>query len=252
MTAHLYSAKDLLKYVDLCARLSECFDEVEPNLTVGRNLLRIQAQVETLMARHRLESAFRYKGFPALVMTGINDEINNRQPTDRNLKNGDWLNFHIGVRKDGLFAYQGWTYLIGEAPVRDGQIIATGKETLRRAVATAGVGVSVQKIAAAIESTLNEGGLFPCRHFVGHGFGPDFHCEPSIATYAKTPVRDKLKPGMVISIVVMGLEEDDEIKIMQDDWGIKTRNGGRGLFFSQMLAVEKRGVTVLAGPRSPN
>jgi methionyl aminopeptidase len=72
---------------------------------------------------------------------------------------------------------------------------------LRAAIATAGPGVAIREISAAIEKAILALGFKPVWNLTGHGVGRwTVHCAPSIPAHPEPGQRDVLAPGMVIAI----------------------------------------------------
>ena len=79
------------------------------------------------------------------------------------------------------------------------------------------------------------------RDLVGHGVGYDVHEEPQVPCYGKKGRGIILKEGMVLAIEPMLCENGWEIFIEDDEWTIRTADGGLSAHFEHTVAITKTG-----------
>lgn len=117
---------------------------------------------------------------------------------------------------------------------------STVAEALAAAIRAATPTGHVGDIGAVISESLESAGYFAIRDFVGHGIGRKLHEDPQ-ACYGAIGKRDRLKPGMVLSIDALAAEKKPEIYITPDGWGAKTVDGGLAGHFKQTVAIYGEG-----------
>ena len=114
----------------------------------------------------------------------------------------DVVKVDIGVEVDGYVADNAQTVYLGQKE-KYHNMIAASADGLAAAIATAGPGVEIHEISAAIENAINARGFKPVYNLTGHGVGRwTVHCAPQVPA---TPDKwgrgkTKLEPGMVIAI----------------------------------------------------
>ena len=83
------------------------------------------------------------------------------------------------------------------------------------------------------------------RDLVGHGVGYDVHEEPQVPCYGKKGQGIILKEGMVLAIEPMLCENGWEIFIEDDEWTIRTADGGLSAHFEHTVAITKNRARIL-------
>jgi Xaa-Pro aminopeptidase len=133
--------------------------------------------------------------FEPSVISGLDDPVPIRRPTDRALQLGDTVMVDVGAAIDGYQADATRTFVLGEARDRQleaWQVVCCAYE---RAVALARPGVPCRELHRAASAVVAEAG-FTVEHRVGHGIG--------LATSYEWPSLDTeeapLEPGMTICI----------------------------------------------------
>lgn len=112
----------------------------------------------------------------------------------------DVVKVDIGVHVDGYVADNAQSKYLGDDP-RLHRMVEASAAGLRAAIATAGPGVAIREISAAIEKAITALGFKPVWNLTGHGVGRwTVHCAPSIPAHPEPGQRDVLAPGMVIAI----------------------------------------------------
>jgi methionyl aminopeptidase len=114
-------------------------------------------------------------------------------------ESGDLAKLDVGVHIDGWIVDTAVTVNVGGAAEGQALVDAT-QAALAVAIRTAGPGVPVQTIAAAIDGEIRRRGFRPVRNLCGHGVGRwTVHCAPPIPN---TPddTQAVLVPGRVVAI----------------------------------------------------
>jgi Xaa-Pro aminopeptidase len=133
--------------------------------------------------------------FEPSVVSGVDDPIPIRRPTDRALQLGDTVMVDIGAQIDGYQADATRTFVIGEAKERQLAAWDVVRRAYDAAVALARPGVPCRELHRAASAVICRAG-FTVEHRVGHGIG--------LATSYEWPSLDSeeaaLEPGVTICI----------------------------------------------------
>ncbi|MDA1259939.1 MAG: type II methionyl aminopeptidase [Planctomycetota bacterium] len=123
----------------------------------------------------------------------------------------DVVKVDIGVHVDGYVADNAQSKYLGEDP-RLHRMVEASAAGLRAAIQTAGPGVMIRTISAAIEAAITAHGFRPVWNLTGHGVGRwTVHCAPSVPASPESRQKDVLVPGMVIAIEPFATDGGGEV-----------------------------------------
>ena len=230
-------AADLLVKVHRALR-----DEVKPGVTT----LELDRFVEKFITdRGGYPEQKGYQGFPYSICASVNDEICHGFPTDRKLKDGDLLTIDMVVNVDGYLADSAWSYAVGNISDEAKKLMDVTKESLYRSIALVKPGVRLGDIGHVIQTYAEANGFSVVRDFVGHGIGTNMHEDPQVLHYGKPGRGIRLEEGMVFTIEPMINAGDWPIKMDDNGWTARTRDGSLSCQYEHTLAVTADGVIVL-------
>ncbi|WP_322627286.1 type I methionyl aminopeptidase [Aedoeadaptatus coxii] len=230
-------AADLLVKVHRALR-----DEVKPGVTT----LELDRFVEKFITdRGGYPEQKGYQGFPYSICASVNDEICHGFPTDRKLKDGDLLTIDMVVNVDGYLADSAWSYAVGNISDEAKKLMDVTKECLYRSIALVKPGVRLGDIGHVIQTYAEANGFSVVRDFVGHGIGTNMHEDPQVLHYGKPGRGIRLEEGMVFTIEPMINAGDWPIKMDDNGWTARTRDGSLSCQYEHTLAVTADGVIVL-------
>ena len=230
-------AADLLVKVHRALR-----DEVKPGVTT----LELDRFVEKFITdRGGYPEQKGYQGFPYSICASVNDEICHGFPSNRKLKDGDLLTIDMVVNVDGYLADSAWSYAVGNISDEAKKLMDVTKECLYRSIALVKPGVRLGDIGHAIQTYAEANGFSVVRDFVGHGIGTNMHEDPQVLHYGKPGRGIRLEEGMVFTIEPMINAGDWPIKMDDNGWTARTRDGSLSCQYEHTLAVTADGVVVL-------
>ena len=230
-------AADLLVKVHRALR-----DEVKPGVTT----LELDRFVEKFITdRGGYPEQKGYQGFPYSICASVNDEICHGFPSNRKLKDGDLLTIDMVVNVDGYLADSAWSYAVGNISDEAKKLMDVTKECLYRSIALVKPGVRLGDIGHAIQTYAEANGFSVVRDFVGHGIGTNMHEDPQVLHYGKPGRGMRLEEGMVFTIEPMINAGDWPIKMDDNGWTARTRDGSLSCQYEHTLAVTADGVIVL-------
>ncbi|MCB9914034.1 MAG: type II methionyl aminopeptidase [Planctomycetes bacterium] len=174
---------------------AECREWAREHVRPGVRLAHVLETVEAMMRERGAEPAF-----PAQTSRNHIAAHYCSPPDDATMyAEGDCVKVDFGVHVDGWVADTATTIDLS-SDGRWGKLIQASADALKAAIATAGPGVAVGEIGAAIERTITAAGFEPVRNLTGHGVNRwKVHTPPQIPNYAERG-GGKLRAGQVIAI----------------------------------------------------
>ena len=246
-------------------KLAEILEKVVAAARPGISTFELDRLAEELIFASGGKPSFKgYQGkrdprpYPCSMCISVNDEIVHAIPKkDKILKEGDVVGLDIGMLwpsealakeaggRRGLFTDMAVTIGIGKiSPEAERLLIAT-KEALEIGIKAVKPGARVGDIGYAVEKRLEKEGLGIIRNLAGHGVGYEVHEEPLVPNFGEPGTGPELKENMVIALEPMATLGDWQVKLANDGWTFRTRDGSLGAHFEHTLAVTKDGAEVL-------
>ena len=192
-----------------------------------------------------------YKGskdsrpFPATICVSVNDEVVHGIPTEKKLKEGDIVGLDIGMVYENLYTDMAETIIIGGGDEASRKLVRITKEALDLAISMVKPGLKTGNLGEAVQKFIESHGDGVVWQLVGHGVGYKVHEDPQIPNWGKKGEGVAFQENMVIAIEPMVTEGDFALKIADDGWTWKTKDGKRAAHFEHTMAVTKTGADVL-------
>lgn len=189
-----------------------------------------------------------YGGFPGSICVAVNDEVIHGIPGPRKLLEGDIISIDVGAYIDGYHGDSCKTFAVGEISDTAKALMKSTEESLYLAIEMAKPGVRLGDLGAAIQKYNEDNGYSVVREFVGHGVGKNLHEEPEVPNYGKAGHGPRLVAGMVIAVEPMINEGTAKVKVMEDQWTVKTIDGKLSAHFEHTIAITSDGAVILTKP----
>ena len=183
--------------------------------------------------------------FPDVVCISINEQVQHGVPGDRQLENGDIINFDFGVLYRGLITDAGLTIGVGHISPSSQRLLEQTRVALRAGLKQVKAGVSVRQISRAIEQVLAAAQLGIVRELVGHGVGHSLHEEPEIPNYASGASDYVLRENQTVAIEPIATLGSGRIRGADDGWTLLAADGSRAAHFEQTVRVTAKGCEIL-------
>ena len=188
--------------------------------------------------------------FPATICAAVNDVICHGIPSTRErLNEGDIIGVDIGV------LYRGWcgdacqTFAVGDIDKESRRLMDAAYRCMELGIEQAQPGKRLGDIGAAIQRYAEGQGFSVVRELTGHGVGRSLHeAEPAVFHFGNPGTGMKLVPGMVFTIEPMINIGKPGIRVMPDQWTIRTADGSRSAQFEHTLAITEDGHELLTLP----
>ncbi|MGX7074968.1 type I methionyl aminopeptidase [Globicatella sanguinis] len=217
-------------------------DFIKPGVTTAEIDKFVQAKIEGAGA---VAAQIGYEGYEFATCTSVNDEICHGFPSNYKLKSGDIVKVDFCVDLDGAISDSCWCYAVGEISDEHQRLMEVTKEAMYRGIAQAKVGNRIGDIGHAIQSYAEGEGFGVVRDFIGHGIGPTIHEDPQVPHYGLPGKGLRLKEGMTITIEPMITTGTWKMKMDNNGWTARTRDGGYCAQYEHSLVITADGPVLL-------
>ena len=217
-------------------------DFIKPGVTTAEIDKFVQAKIEGAGA---VAAQIGYEGYEFATCTSVNDEICHGFPSNYKLKSGDIVKVDFCVDLDGAISDSCWCYAVGEISDEHQRLMKVTKEALYRGIAQAKVGNRIGDIGHAIQTYAEGEGFGVVRDFIGHGIGPTIHEDPQVPHYGLPGKGLRLKEGMTITIEPMITTGTWKMKMDNNGWTARTRDGGYCAQYEHSLVITADGPVLL-------
>lgn len=189
-----------------------------------------------------------YEGFPATACVSINEMVVHGIPDNTKLKDGDIVTVDVGSIYKGYHSDSAYTYIVGKVDKKTEKFVKDTQAALYKGISVVKEGIKLNEVCKAIESVAKENGygVFDC--LTGHGVGRELHEDPFIPNLSNHESEGIiLKAGMTLAIEPMFSLGTKNVWLLDDEWGIVTRDGSRAAHFEHTILVTKDGYEILTG-----
>ena len=184
-------------------------------------------------------------GFPGTICSSFNEEIVHGIPSNRKIKDGDIICIDCGVIFEDFNTDSAFTLGIGNLPVKTSKLIETTLNSLHLGIKEAVPNNHIGDIGHAVESYSTNNGFSVVKEYVGHGIGKNLHEDPQIPNYGIKSSGPKIIEGMALAIEPMLIEGDEQTKIDNDGWTVKTKDGSMSAHFEDTIIITNSGNEII-------
>ena len=176
-----------------------------------------------------------YHGFPGCICASINEQVVHGIPSENViLKEGDIIAVDVGATYGGMVGDSACSYAVGKISPECEHLMKVTEESLMAGISKMRAGNVLDDISGAIEDVANREKMGIVRQYGGHGVGSSMHEDPFLFNYRvgdKTPI----KSGMVIAIEPMLNLGCDDVKVLDDEWTVVTKDGRPSAHFEHTV-----------------
>jgi len=227
--------------------LADIFVKLRKKVVVGINELEINEWVEQEIIKRGAVATYKTNevNFPGVICISVNDAIVHGVPKDYKFERGDVVGFDLDVTYKGMTVDAAFTMVVGEEPSgAKKHLLNTTERAMWAGIDVAGP-VHIGDISETIEGVLSNGKLGIVRELVGHGVGEKAHMPPDVPNYGHKGTGVLLSVGDTISIEPMATLGSDAIKLDDDGWTYKTKDGSLSAHFEHTVLITEDGCEVL-------
>ncbi|MDY6896192.1 MAG: type I methionyl aminopeptidase [Thermotogota bacterium] len=229
-------------------KLARLLDALLPEIVKeGVNGESIEKYVLEYMEKEDAIPTFKgYNGYKYAINFSINEEIVHGFPLrSKVLKNGDIVSIDCGLTYKGYIADSARTYIIGQVPEKEKELVEATKESLYMGIKNAVVGNTIGDIGHEIQTYIESKDFSVIREYVGHGVGRKLHEDPQIPNYGRQGRGPKIRKNMTLAIEPMVSMGSYELDILEDGWTAVTRDRSKAAHFEHSIAVTENGPEIL-------
>lgn len=170
--------------------------------------------------------------FPGYTCISVNRIIAHGVPSNQCiLKEGDIINIDVSAERDGFWADNGGSFILGQ-DIRGLQpLVDASKNVLTAALAELRTGMRVSRFGRIIEGLARKQGYRVIRNLAGHGIGRSLHEAPeAIYNRRNRSNFERFKENSIVAIETFIATHSDYAIELPDGW---TLVGNRGGFVAQ-------------------
>ncbi len=187
-----------------------------------------------------------YEGFPASICASVNDMVVHGIPNFNTiLKEGDIISIDLVVNYKGFHGDAARTFPVGKISPEAEKLIRVTEECFFEGVKNLKVGHRLGEASHAIQVHAESNGFSVVRELVGHGIGKKMHEPPNVPNYGKVTDGPIVTDNACIAIEPMINMGRKEVWLVEDGWGVVTRDGKYSAHYENTVHVTRDGVEIL-------
>ena len=249
MPIELKSRSEIERIKDSGRIVREVLKAVEKEANIGISTYDLNEVAEDALTHWKgAIAAFKgYEGFPAALCTSVNSEVVHGIPSRAKiLKEGDIVSVDFGVKYNGYYGDSAITIPIGTISKKTTELIQITKHALKLGIEKCFPGNTLSNLSKNIQNYVEGMGYSVVKKFVGHGIGRHLHEEPSVPNFWESRRKGiKFREGLVIAIEPMVNIGTYEVKVLNDNWTVVTKDGSLSAHFEHTVAILKEGPLIL-------
>ncbi len=164
----------------------------------------------------------------------------------RILDEGDIVSLDAGVIYRGYHSDAARTHGVGQISPEAGQLIEVTKQCFFEGIKYAKTGNHLNDISTAIQTYAERFGYGVVRDLVGHGIGTHLHEDPEVPNFARKRKGIRLQPGMTLAVEPMTNAGRYEVRWLDDDWTVITKDGSLSAHYENTILITEEGPEILS------
>ncbi len=225
----------------------EALNLMEKSIRPGISTHELDRIAEEFITKQGAVPSFKgYGGFPGSICASVNDVVIHGIPSKKIiLKEGDIISVDMGAFKNGYHGDAARTFPVGVVSDEAQKLIDVTRQSFFQGLEMVKVGGKLSDISHAIQTYAESFGYSMVRDYVGHGIGRSLHEMPNIPNFGKPGMGPKLVEGMVFAIEPMVNMGTYKVKILEDQWTVKTQDGKLSAHYENTVAITDNGPLLL-------
>lgn len=176
-------------------------------------------------------------GFPSEVCISLNDEAVHGIPDHRKVRAGDLVKLDVTFAKNGYMADAAVTVAVEPVSEEARRLVSCAERAFYQAMRVARAKRRVNEIGRAVEREVTRSGFSVIKALGGHGIGRTIHEPPSVPNYNDPLARQKLTPGLVLTVEPIITTGKGESVTAGDGWTERTIDGGLSAHFEHTIVI---------------
>ncbi|MDH5484127.1 MAG: type I methionyl aminopeptidase [Gammaproteobacteria bacterium] len=247
MAIHIKTPDEIEK-MRIAGRLAaEVLDMIEPHVKAGTSTDELDRICHNYIVdkQQAIPAPLNYRGFPKSICTSVNHQVCHGIPSDKKLKTGDIINIDITVIKDGFHGDTSKMFFVGEPSIKARRICEIAHTCMVKGIQLVKAGAYLGDIGHVIQEYAESNTCSVVREYCGHGIGREFHEDPQVLHYGKAGSGVRLEAGMIFTIEPMINLGKRQVKMLNDDWTVVTKDRSLSAQWEHTILVTETGYEVL-------
>jgi methionyl aminopeptidase len=157
--------------------------------------------------------------FPGATCISVEKQAAHGIPGDYVLKDGDLVNIDVSAEKDGFYADNGESFVVGKGNKIKLRLVNAVGKALMLGIGEARADRQISCVGGAVETFAKKNGFTVIRNLGGHGVGKSLHEEPEfIASFHNKRDRRLFKANQVVAIEPFLSNGASTVKEAKDGW----------------------------------
>lgn len=230
-----------------CLITKQALDLAESLIRPGISTKDLDKELEKFIISNGAYPASKgYEGFPGATCISVNEMVVHGIPSEKIiLKEGDIVSIDIVVRYKGLHGDATRTFGVGRISEENQRLIDVTKECFFEGIKKLKVGHRLGEVSHAIQEYAEKNGFSVVRELVGHGIGLQMHEPPNVPNYGKESDGPIITENACLAIEPMINAGHKDIWLIEDGWGVITRDGKNSAHYENTVHVTREGVEIL-------
>ena len=148
------------------------------------------------------------------------------------------------VRYKGYHGDAARTFPVGKISEEKARLIEVTKQCFFEGIKKLKVGHRLGELSNAIQTYAEQNGYSVVRELVGHGIGKSMHEPPNVPNYGKTTDGPIVTDNAIIAVEPMINMGHKEIWLIEDGWGVVTRDGKASAHYENTVHITKDGIEI--------
>ena len=223
--------------------LSYCKSLIKPGVSTKELDILVEKFIIDSVA---IPACKNYEGFPASICASVNDMVVHGIPNFNTiLKEGDIISIDLVVNYKGFHGDAARTFPVGKISPEAEKLIRVTEECFFEGVKNLKVGHRLGEASHAIQVHAESNGFSVVRELVGHGIGKKMHEPPNVPNYGKVTDGPIVTDNACLAIEPMINMGRKEVWLVEDGWGVVTRDGKYSAHYENTVHVTRDGVEIL-------
>ena len=247
MSVHIKTPEEIEKMRVAGKLAADVLEMIEPHVKPGVTTNELDKICHDYIVNEQqaIPAPLNYRGFPKSICTSINHQVCHGIPSEKKLKKGDIVNIDITVIKDGFHGDTSKMFFIGEPSIKARRVTEIAHSCMIKGIEVVKPGAYLGDIGQVIQDYAESNGCSVVREYCGHGIGRSFHEDPQVLHYGKAGTGMKLEAGMTFTIEPMINFGKRQVKLLNDDWTVVTKDHSLSAQWEHTILVTEAGYEVL-------
>ncbi len=240
------SPAELVLVKKACEITRDALNYCETLIKPGISTKELDILVEKFIINSGAKPACKgYEGYPATICASVNEMVVHGIPSeDVVLKEGDIISVDLVVEYKGYHGDATRTFPVGKISEEKQKLIEVTKQCFFEGIKNLKVGKRLGELSHAIQTYAEENGFSVVRELVGHGIGKSMHEPPNVPNYGKVTDGPIVTENACLAIEPMINMGKKEVWLIEDGWGVVTRDGKPSAHYENTVHVTKEGVEI--------